>query len=336
MNNKDLISIVVPVYNLQDYIEDCLISLLNQTYKRIEIICVDDGSTDKSGMVIEKMIKSNDCIRYVKKNNGGVSSARNVGLNASKGKYVMFVDGDDFLHKQAVEFLYESILDSGSQMSCCFFCDTYTRSNDFALIEDRVNEIGDMHNVFKHRLELSVCGKLYDKQILSELHFDEELSNLEDYVFLMQVLSKNPKTSIVCHELYYYFQRVDSSSHSEIKQHQFNIFKSLSTIANVFYSEGNDFLLSSVLKKIFQYFFSLRTMCYEDLHGVLKYNKQEYVKPWVKVFLHNKSIEPKTKTLFTAFFFSRHLYELARLIQDPTMLDFYKNRRKHNGKSQKD
>ena len=65
MNNKDLISIVVPVYNLQDYIEDCLISLLNQTYKRIEIICVDDGSTDKSGMVIEKMIKSNDCIRKI-------------------------------------------------------------------------------------------------------------------------------------------------------------------------------------------------------------------------------------------------------------------------------
>ncbi|HAS37211.1 MAG TPA: glycosyltransferase family 2 protein, partial [Ruminococcaceae bacterium] len=95
-----LVSIIIPVYNLEKYIKHCLESVVNQTYKELEIICIDDGSTDGSAEIIKSMAENDPRIKYIYQENAGVSAARNKGLDTATGEYVMFVDGDDYIHYQ--------------------------------------------------------------------------------------------------------------------------------------------------------------------------------------------------------------------------------------------
>ena len=107
-----LVSIIVPVYNVEKYLERCIDSLVNQTLKDIEIILVDDGSTDDSGNICDKYAKKDKRIKVIHKENGGLSDARNIGLSIANGRYLQFVDSDDFIHKQMIEILYNTIINN--------------------------------------------------------------------------------------------------------------------------------------------------------------------------------------------------------------------------------
>lgn len=96
-DKNDLISIVVPIYNVQDYLERCIQSLISQTYKNIEIILVDDGATDNSGKLCDEYLKKDERIKVIHKENGGLSDARNVGKENANGKYIAFIDSDDYI-----------------------------------------------------------------------------------------------------------------------------------------------------------------------------------------------------------------------------------------------
>ena len=97
MMNNDLVSIIVPVYNVEKYIEKCLNSLFGQTYRELDIILVDDGSTDKSGELCDRLAKMDKRVRVIHKKNGGLSDARNRGIDAAKGRYITFIDSDDYV-----------------------------------------------------------------------------------------------------------------------------------------------------------------------------------------------------------------------------------------------
>ena len=105
MDNKGLISVIVPVYNVEKYLAKCIDSLLAQTFSDFEILLVNDGSPDASGQICDALAKSDDRIRVIHKENGGAASARNSGLDAAKGDYIAFVDGDDLIHPQYLECL---------------------------------------------------------------------------------------------------------------------------------------------------------------------------------------------------------------------------------------
>ena len=106
---RELISIIVPVYNVEKYLARCLESILEQTYKDLEVILVDDGSTDASPQICDQYAEKDKRIRVVHKKNGGLSDARNYGMRIMRGNYVVFIDSDDLIHKQAVELLYQNI-----------------------------------------------------------------------------------------------------------------------------------------------------------------------------------------------------------------------------------
>ena len=116
---KELISIIVPVYNVEQYLDDCLISIINQTYKNIEIILIDDGSTDKSGKICDEYAKKDSRIIVIHKENGGVSSARNAGLRIAKGAYIGFVDPDDWIAEDMYEVLYSNAKKYDADVSVC-------------------------------------------------------------------------------------------------------------------------------------------------------------------------------------------------------------------------
>ena len=128
---NDLVSVVVPIYNVRDYLEECLDSIISQSYRNMEIILVDDGSTDGSSELCDIMQKKDDRIRVIHKNNGGLSDARNTGLKNSTGEYVIFIDSDDTIKKTMLKKMVEAIEKNNADIAACAFKTfTETRDND--------------------------------------------------------------------------------------------------------------------------------------------------------------------------------------------------------------
>lgn len=172
-----LISIIVPVYNVETYIETCVESLLNQTYKNIEVILIDDGSNDDSGDICDKCAEKSSKVRVHHKDNGGLSSARNVGLRIAKGSYVTFVDSDDYIEPFYVEKLYLLVEEYDVKMAIC----PYT-----VVVNGRENNIGigykrellDTETCLKRMLleqgfTVSACAKLYSIDLFQNIKYPE-------------------------------------------------------------------------------------------------------------------------------------------------------------------
>ena len=118
---EDLISIIVPVYNVESYIEKCVCSILKQTYHNFELLLIDDGSKDNSGKICEKLALEDERIKVYHQVNSGVSAARNLGINKMQGKFCAFIDSDDTVQQDYLEVLYRAITYDKSQMSCCSY-----------------------------------------------------------------------------------------------------------------------------------------------------------------------------------------------------------------------
>ena len=116
-----LVSVIIPVYNLENYIGNCLNSIVNQIYNELEILCVDDGSSDRSAEIIRSFCDKDGRVKYFYQENAGVSAARNSGLEKASGEYIMFLDGDDYLHSQTVEILLDGICRQEADISCVHF-----------------------------------------------------------------------------------------------------------------------------------------------------------------------------------------------------------------------
>ncbi len=116
---NDLVSVIIPIYKVEPYIRECLDSVINQTYRNLEIILVDDGSPDGCPKICDEYAENDSRIKVVHKENGGLSDARNKGLDVASGEYITFVDSDDVVHKAYVEFLYDNLKKTNSDVSVC-------------------------------------------------------------------------------------------------------------------------------------------------------------------------------------------------------------------------
>ena len=123
---EELISVILPIYNVEKYLEKCLKSVINQTYKNLEIILVDDGSKDNSPQICDEYAVKDKRIVVIHKSNGGLSDARNAGIEIAKGKYIALIDSDDYVEKDYVQFLYQLIKENNAEMSICSHTVLYT------------------------------------------------------------------------------------------------------------------------------------------------------------------------------------------------------------------
>jgi glycosyltransferase involved in cell wall biosynthesis len=215
------VSIVVPVYNVEDYLRDCLESLANQTYKNIEIICVNDGSTDASQQILNEYKEKYDNIVVIEKTNSGVSSARNVGLEHARGDYVTFVDSDDFLDLETVEKCIYKICSSDAQiLSYGYYfypLDEYKNRNGSGsqgILKRKgvVTEVFDL--LIKDDINNFVTTKFYKRRFLTEnnLKFAEGVTYLEDDLFTHMSVPCAKKIFFYPERLYYWRQRPGSLS----------------------------------------------------------------------------------------------------------------------------
>ena len=216
---QSLISVIIPFYNVEKYIEECILSVLSQDYKNLEILFVNDGSTDGSAKIIEKYSKTDERITVINKKNGGASSARNVGMDVAKGEYLLFVDSDDFIAKNLISQLYNLSQEHNADVVSCkslAFWDhlPLTKENTNLKIYDNKKEL--LSELLSNKnMEIAVTRRLYRKDILEGLHFDENCIMYEDMIFLYELYLKINKLIESESILYFYRQREGSLMHAK-------------------------------------------------------------------------------------------------------------------------
>lgn len=210
----ELISVIVPVYNVEKYLPRCIDSILKQTYKNIEILLIDDGSTDMSPLICDRYASKFKNISVYHKKNGGISSARNYGLDriSKKSNYIAFVDSDDFINPKMYEILYDSLTEYNCDISVCNFSKVY----DENCVENISNNITTvtmkeyMNSYFDDFFRSNVVwNKLYKVGCVKDIRFKEG-KIYEDIFYSPQVICKANKIVINESNLYYYYQRQGS------------------------------------------------------------------------------------------------------------------------------
>lgn len=226
-----MISVIVPIYNVEEYLPTCIESILNQTYKDLEIILVDDGSTDKSGEICNGYAKQDNRCIVIHQSNKGLSEARNVGLDYAKGEYISFIDGDDYIHPQMLEILYEALQKGDYDFSMVTFkqVEQYKKENFIASINNNntfivngLNLMRRLYNINDPILKWSeinfqvVWNKLYKKNLINGLRFKQTAS--EDTKFNNKIYLKTNSAILVNLPLYYWLQRPSSITHQPVNQ----------------------------------------------------------------------------------------------------------------------
>ena len=245
------ISVVIPVYNVEDYLEECLNSICSQSFKDIEIICVDDGSTDGSSDILKEYASRDKRIKVISQDNQGLGASRNNGLDIAEGKYVYFIDGDDYIDSDALEKLHGNAVANGSDMVIFRFQTFGGDDNVHSRIEEyRIDEIfGDIdysnftfkyEDAKKHVLNtaFSACLKLYRKDFLDsfdDFRFPEGLA-FEDIPFHANAMVRASRLSFVNEPLYHY--RSNPKSILNYTADGFDIFKIIDMVEDFLKENG--------------------------------------------------------------------------------------------------
>lgn len=209
---SELISVIIPVYNAEAYIDDCLKSVTAQTYKNLEIILVNDGSGDNSLSLCEKWAVADSRIKVINKQNGGASSARNAGLKIANGDYIGFVDSDDIIDNKMYETLLGALKNSDKKIADCLVktfvsCDEIPKVSGGKITELDFNKSVDC--VFLREIDVSMCCKLFEKSVFSSISFPEGETNEEVSMILPMLKLSN---GIVRVEIPLYFYRQSNTS----------------------------------------------------------------------------------------------------------------------------
>lgn len=212
---KGLVSIIVPVYNVEAYIDECVESLTKQTYTYIEIILVDDGSTDDSPSHCDKWEKNDKRVSVIHKKNEGLSDARNTGIDASTGEFIMFVDSDDFIGETMVEELLDLQQQTSAEISCGGIY-KFLRGNSYPIYNEIIQKetivfagYEQLKNLLNSHIDCSACGKIYKRSTIGTLRFIKGRYN-EDVIFLFSLYASRPKVAYTCRRFYYYRDTVGS------------------------------------------------------------------------------------------------------------------------------
>ncbi len=212
MKKEPLISVIVPIYNVEKYLDRCIESIVNQTYENLEIILVDDGSPDKSPKMCDEWAKKDKRIKVIHKENGGLSDARNSGIDIAKGEYLTFIDSDDYVEKDYVEFLYKNLIDNNADIS---MGKQYVRYPDKTLNTGSEEiYIVNPHDCFDKLLysedfDVSAWAKLYKKELFKEVRYP--VGRLfEDSATTYKLIDKSKIVVLNSKPIYNYIIREDS------------------------------------------------------------------------------------------------------------------------------
>lgn len=208
---SELISVIIPVYNTELFLERCVESICAQTYENLEIILVEDGSTDTSGNLCDQYAAKDCRVQVIHQKNGGVSSARNAGLKIAKGEYITFFDSDDYAEKNMLQKLLELKKSSKAEIaSCAFRKEKEKTEGGMTMLFGNEEAISDM--LCCKNITYAVCGKLFQRSVVKELKFKTDCSHNEDLLFCYQAILRSNRIVHIPEALYVYVNNKNSAT----------------------------------------------------------------------------------------------------------------------------
>lgn len=269
-----LISIVVPIYNVERFLKKCIDSIINQTYTNLEILLIDDGSSDGSTSICEDYLKKDERIRFFKKQNGGLSDARNVGIDNSSGSYICFIDADDYVSKDYVQRMYSALAFNESDICVCNFSSveedgSKSKKEYGAKLINSTFSRESINSIFISNMNISMTvawNKIYKKDLFKEIRYPVGKLH-EDEWTTYKLLYKCSKVCTISDELYYYVQRLNSITYSKKKiQNAFDIFDAYFERHNYGKKNKNKALLKDSINK-----------CVSELRNIIETYEYNFV-----------------------------------------------------------
>lgn len=307
-----LISVIIPVYNVENYLEKCIQSLMNQTYKEIEIILIDDGSTDSSGIICDKLAHKDKRIVVKHIKNSGVSNARNVGLNISKGDYIGFVDPDDFVASEMYEKMMNKIKENNYDIVCCnnYYGTPKNYKINMPLKKDII-----MNNLEYQEFCLkyggTVWNRIYKKKLIATTKFSSKIFVLEDLLFNLEISNQKIKTYYINEPYYYYYINTEGALRKKTSKNIISSFYAQEEIIKI--AEKNALSCSNILKLNYIFYVKYHHKYILDNDKLCqRFNKisKDYLKD--KVFIKKAPLLLKLKTFL--IYYNPKLYFLIKKV----------------------
>lgn len=269
---NDLVSVIIPVYKVEPYLRECLDSVINQTYRNLEIILVDDGSPDECPKICDEYAERDSRVKVIHKENGGLSDARNKGIDIATGEYITFVDSDDVIHEIYVESLYDNLKKTNSDISVCqsiSFNDSqkikeievsnerYVLSGNDA-VQDLYKRLCRIKKIKSFGVGVTAWGKMFARKIFSNIRFPYGMLHEDDAVS-PKVLYQSNSVCVISSRLYCYRVTDNSIMNSPFSIKRYDCLDAIESCA-VFFREKNEkklYELALIRKKylLYQYAF---------------------------------------------------------------------------------
>lgn len=259
-----LISVIVPVYNVEPYLKDCLDSITGQSYTNLQIIAVDDGSTDDSGNILDAYAQRDSRFKVIHITNGGVSNARNIAMKYACGDYISFVDADDYIHPDMYKLLMEAVEKTQSDISET----SYIIELENGIREEYSKEYttytkdgnGIVNAFLDEKLTYTVWSKLIKAELCKDLSFDTDMKHSEDAMFSYNVLKKAEKLTIVPECYYIYRRRAGSATSSKLDRKK--VMDDIS-FCDMLYTElsSNEYSADRMYRHVFKTYFDYCKVC---------------------------------------------------------------------------
>lgn len=304
--DEKLVSVIIPAYNIEDYIGRCLDSIISQTYKNLEIIVVDDGSRDRTGEILDNYAKKDRRIKVIHKENGGVSSARNKGIEVAEGDYIGFIDGDDLIEPEMYKTLVDLLEEENADIAHCgyqmVFPDRVDYYHNTGKKKIQTTEEGLKDLLSGEIIEPGLVNKLYKKELIKNCRLDETVKINEDLLMNYQLFKLSQKSVYYDITPYSYMIRSNSATgaNSLITKRE----DSLRVLNRIKDDCINNNLLPIIYKR---YIYLLMAICRDDLKdkSYMKYQKKQrkQLKKELKTDIFKSCIPKKLKymSLFSCY-----------------------------------
>lgn len=309
------ISVIVPVYNVAKYLENCVNSILVQTYKDFELLLIDDGSTDISGEICDKLSTLDERISVYHKKNGGLSDARNYGIKKSTGELITFIDSDDYISKNYLEVLYVVLKKYKADVSCVSCIETtkldYNQDITGCDVDGCLDGESAIGNALSRKnIGVSACGKLYKRDLFSDVWFPEG-ALYEDLFTVPYLFEKCQRVAYSELKLYFYFIRLGSITNSHITEKHLEFFDNYKKLINHLDSKNqinHDAAIERVTIESIKRFAEILLFS-DDYYDKVKIVKEKSYKYW-KEGMHNPNVALSIKIQVLALMISPVLYKL--------------------------
>jgi len=227
---EDLISVIIPAYNVEKYLEKCIKTITHQTYTNLEIILVNDGSTDNTGKLCNEYSQKDKRIKVIHKQNGGQSEARNFALDVATGKYITFLDSDDYVSKDYIEYMYKLLKNNNADISVCAFQIVNFENKKYKTEETEINiystEKAFENLLYSEGIEVAVWAKLFPKEYFDDIRFPVG-EKYEDIAIIALLMNKATRIVYGNKKCYFYYTRQGSTSKSGFYKGELDYIKNV-------------------------------------------------------------------------------------------------------------